>query len=114
MIENGTKLVGMITGQGAVGKMPRIIEKLSQIDGVLARARGDGDQAGRGLIPRQSAADPCSGTGPGPPLREASAPAALDRNDMETCRVKQGVVTTAARNEISTTACGATTAPPAS
>jgi CheY-like chemotaxis protein len=35
VIENGTKLVGMVTGQGAVGKMPRIIEKLSQIDGVL-------------------------------------------------------------------------------
>lgn len=35
VIENGTKLVGMVTGQGAIGKMPRIIEKLSQIDGVL-------------------------------------------------------------------------------
>lgn len=35
VIENGTKLVGMVTGQGAVGTMPRIIEKLSQIDGVL-------------------------------------------------------------------------------
>jgi CheY-like chemotaxis protein len=35
VIENGTKLVGMVTGQGAVGKMPRILEKLSQIDGVL-------------------------------------------------------------------------------
>ena len=35
VIENGTKLVGMVTGQGAVGKMPRIIEKLGQIDGVL-------------------------------------------------------------------------------
>lgn len=35
VIENGTKLVGMVTGQGAVGKMPRIMEKLSQIDGVL-------------------------------------------------------------------------------
>ncbi len=35
VIENGTKLVGMITGHGAVGKTPRIIEKLSQIDGVL-------------------------------------------------------------------------------
>ncbi len=35
VIEDGTKLVGMITGQGAVGKTPRIIEKLSQIDGVL-------------------------------------------------------------------------------
>ena len=35
VIEDGAKLVGMITGQGAVGKTPRIIEKLSQIDGVL-------------------------------------------------------------------------------
>ena len=35
VIENGTKLVGMVTGQGAVGTTPRIIEKLGQIDGVL-------------------------------------------------------------------------------
>lgn len=35
VIEDGTKLVGMITGHGAVGKTPRIIEKLSQIEGVL-------------------------------------------------------------------------------
>jgi CheY-like chemotaxis protein/nitrate reductase NapAB chaperone NapD len=35
VIENGTKLVGMITGRGAVGRAPRIIEKISQIDGVL-------------------------------------------------------------------------------
>lgn len=35
VIEDGTKLVGMITGHGAVGRTPRIIEKLSQIDGVL-------------------------------------------------------------------------------
>ncbi|MCK5132224.1 MAG: response regulator [Candidatus Sabulitectum sp.] len=35
VIEDGTKLVGMITGHGAVGKTPRIIEKLNQIDGVL-------------------------------------------------------------------------------
>ena len=35
VIENGTKLVGMITGQGAVGRTPRIIEKIGQIDGVL-------------------------------------------------------------------------------
>jgi CheY-like chemotaxis protein/translation elongation factor EF-1beta len=35
VIDNGTKLVGMITGHGAVGKTPRIIEKLSQIEGVL-------------------------------------------------------------------------------
>ena len=35
VIDEGSKLVGMITGHGAVGKTPRIIEKLSQIDGVL-------------------------------------------------------------------------------
>jgi CheY-like chemotaxis protein len=35
VIENGAKLVGMVTGQGAVGKMTRIVEKLGQIDGVL-------------------------------------------------------------------------------
>jgi nitrate reductase NapAB chaperone NapD len=35
VIEDGSKLVGMITGHGAMGKTPRIIEKLSQIDGVL-------------------------------------------------------------------------------
>ncbi len=35
VIEDGAKLVGMITGQSAVGKTPRIVEKLSQIDGVL-------------------------------------------------------------------------------
>jgi len=35
VIDGGSKLVGMITGQGAVGRTPRIIEKLSQIDGVL-------------------------------------------------------------------------------
>jgi len=35
VIESGKKLVGMITGHGAVGKKPKIIEKLSQIDGVL-------------------------------------------------------------------------------
>ncbi|HRW78591.1 MAG TPA: response regulator [Candidatus Sabulitectum sp.] len=35
VIEEGTKLVGMITGHGSVGKTPRIIEKLSQIEGVL-------------------------------------------------------------------------------
>lgn len=35
VIDEGTKLVGMITGFGAMGKAPRIIEKLSQIDGVL-------------------------------------------------------------------------------
>jgi len=35
VIEDGTKLVGMITGQSAVGRTPRVIEKLSEIDGVL-------------------------------------------------------------------------------
>lgn len=35
VIEDGAKLVGMITGHGAMGRTPRIIEKLSQIDGVL-------------------------------------------------------------------------------
>jgi two-component system chemotaxis response regulator CheY len=34
VIEDGTKLVGMITGQG-VGRAPRIMEKLNQIEGVL-------------------------------------------------------------------------------
>ncbi len=35
VIDDGSKLVGMITGQGAVGRTPKIIEKLNQIDGVL-------------------------------------------------------------------------------
>jgi len=35
VIDDGTKLVGMITGRGIVGRTPKIIEKLSQIDGVL-------------------------------------------------------------------------------
>ncbi len=35
VIEEGKKLVGMITGLEAVGRTPRIIEKLNQIDGVL-------------------------------------------------------------------------------
>jgi DNA-binding response OmpR family regulator len=35
VIEDGSKLVGMITSHGAMGRTPRIIEKLSQIDGVL-------------------------------------------------------------------------------
>jgi CheY-like chemotaxis protein/nitrate reductase NapAB chaperone NapD len=35
VIEDGTKLVGMIIGRGAVGRTPRVIEKLSEIDGVL-------------------------------------------------------------------------------
>lgn len=35
VIDEGKRLVGMITGQGAVGRTPRIIEKLNEIDGVL-------------------------------------------------------------------------------
>jgi CheY-like chemotaxis protein len=35
VIDEGSKLVGMVTGFGAMGRAPRIIEKLSQIDGVL-------------------------------------------------------------------------------
>jgi hypothetical protein len=35
VIDDGTKLVGMITGRGIVGRTPKIIEKLNQIDGVL-------------------------------------------------------------------------------
>ncbi len=35
VIDDGKRLVGMITGQGAVGRTPRIIEKLNEIDGVL-------------------------------------------------------------------------------
>ncbi len=34
VIEDGSKLVGMITG-GAIGRTPKVIEKLSEIDGVL-------------------------------------------------------------------------------
>ena len=35
VIDNGTKLIGIISETGAFGKTPRVIEKLSQIDGVL-------------------------------------------------------------------------------
>ena len=35
VIEGGSKLVGMITGESAVGARPRIVEKLNQIEGVL-------------------------------------------------------------------------------
>jgi CheY-like chemotaxis protein len=35
VIDGGNRLVGMITSQGAMGRTPRIVEKLSQIDGVL-------------------------------------------------------------------------------
>jgi CheY-like chemotaxis protein/nitrate reductase NapAB chaperone NapD len=35
VIDNGTKLVGMVTGSQPTGKAPKVIEKLQQIDGVL-------------------------------------------------------------------------------
>jgi two-component system, chemotaxis family, chemotaxis protein CheY len=35
VIDAGTRLVGMITGTEAVGRTPRIIEKIGEIDGVL-------------------------------------------------------------------------------
>lgn len=35
IIDDGTKLVGMITSRDPVGKTPKVIEKLKQIDGVL-------------------------------------------------------------------------------
>jgi hypothetical protein len=35
VIDEGSKLVGMITTGGAMGKTPRIIERLNQVDGVL-------------------------------------------------------------------------------
>ncbi len=35
MVDDGTKLIGIISEVGAFGKTPKIIEKLSQIDGVL-------------------------------------------------------------------------------
>ena len=35
VIDNGTKLVGMVTGGQPTGKAPKVIEKLQQIDGVL-------------------------------------------------------------------------------
>jgi two-component system, cell cycle response regulator CpdR len=35
IIDHGSKLVGMISGSGSTARMPRIIEKLSEIDGVL-------------------------------------------------------------------------------
>ncbi len=35
IIEDGSKLVGMITGDTAVGTKPRIVEKLNEIEGVL-------------------------------------------------------------------------------
>ena len=35
VIDDGSKLVGMITGQGAVGRTPKVIERINQIEGVL-------------------------------------------------------------------------------
>ena len=35
LIDDGTRLIGIISEQGAFGKTPRIIDKLGQIDGVL-------------------------------------------------------------------------------
>lgn len=35
VIDGGRKLVGMVTTAGAMGRTPRVIEKLTQIDGVL-------------------------------------------------------------------------------
>ncbi len=35
VVDGGKKLIGMITNQGITGRTPKIIEKLSQIDGVL-------------------------------------------------------------------------------
>ncbi|MCD4750851.1 MAG: response regulator [Thermoanaerobaculales bacterium] len=35
MVDDGTKLIGIISSVGAFGKTPKIIEKLSHIDGVL-------------------------------------------------------------------------------
>ncbi|MBD3235136.1 MAG: response regulator [Candidatus Eisenbacteria bacterium] len=35
VIEGGRQLVGMVTGQSAVGRTPHIIEKIREIDGVL-------------------------------------------------------------------------------
>ncbi|MCP4545640.1 MAG: response regulator [bacterium] len=35
VIDDGSRLIGIITESGAFGKTPRIVEKLSQIDGVL-------------------------------------------------------------------------------
>ncbi len=35
IIEDGSKLVGMITGDTAVGTRPRVVEKLNEIEGVL-------------------------------------------------------------------------------
>jgi CheY-like chemotaxis protein len=35
VIDDGSRLVAMVTGQGAVGRMPHVVEKIDEIDGVL-------------------------------------------------------------------------------
>ena len=35
VIDDGSRLVAMVTGQGAVGRMPHVVEKIDAIDGVL-------------------------------------------------------------------------------
>lgn len=41
VIDDGTRLIGIITKSGAFGKTPRIVEKLNQIDGVLRVKEAD-------------------------------------------------------------------------
>ena len=41
MVDDGTKLIGVISQKGAFGKTPKIIEKLSHIDGVLRVRQAD-------------------------------------------------------------------------
>ena len=44
VIDDGSRLVAMVTGQGAVGRMPHVVEKIDEIDGVLrVRERGHDD-----------------------------------------------------------------------
>jgi CheY-like chemotaxis protein len=35
VIDDGSRLVAMVTGQGAVGRVPQVVEKIDEIDGVL-------------------------------------------------------------------------------
>jgi DNA-binding response OmpR family regulator len=35
VIDDGSRLVAMVTGQGAVGRIPHVVEKIDEIDGVL-------------------------------------------------------------------------------
>ncbi len=35
VIDDGSRLVAMVTGQGAVGRVPHVVEKIDEIDGVL-------------------------------------------------------------------------------